>query len=794
MLLIWLISCTGNGKIEDSTPAIDDTATDSGTTGTVPGEVALPECQAQSGDPDLIALSGVVLTPDGPVGGTVVYQPSTQKITCVGDCDTQAATVICTEGIISPGLLDPHDHLQYNSLPPWQIGPEFESRYDWQHDDRYYDYRTAFDEISDPYTCEIMKWAEARQLLSGVTGAVGSYGSDCMHLLLRNLDEDQTNSGLPGYSLTYSSSNVTSSVSQSKADDFLADLSSGSLDALVEHVAEGRDGSVRDEIDYMFEVGLVGPGVVYVHSTDASTQQLAQMGADGTGILWSPRSNLALYATTTPIPIAENLGVPWAIGTDWTPSGSIGELQELQCADEWLADKGAPISRSHLWDKGTTDAARLLNLDGMLGTLAVGMYADISVYSWGGKTYDQLFTAKPQDVKLVIVGGQALYGRGDWIDQLAAHPDWCESLDVCGESQKICLKAAESGDDAQTIAEIESTLTAAMANVTMPAGLDYAKELYPLFTCDPNPSCSLANPVSGDGDGDGVADGEDLCPDAYDPDQWDSDGDKIGDDCDKCPLDVGEDCAPVAGDADGDGIPDEEDNCRLEGNADQADADGDGTGDACDPCPNESNPGGAGCSFTVPQIQDASDASHPPDGTPVRISGLVVTGIRSGNGFHAQDPNATVNAGIYIYDQGANTVTIGDMVTVDGTYTEYYDLAEIKNPTVTITGQGSVPTAIEVAACDVATGGSLAEGYESMLLRVNDVKVTDSNADDSPDGSDAPDYNEFVVGGCLRIDDALYAYTDQPPVDTAYSSIVGVLGYGYSNFKLQPRDAGDLSP
>jgi hypothetical protein len=58
-----------------------------------------------------------------------------------------------------------------------------------------------------------------------------------------------------------------------------------------------------------------------------------------------------------------------------------------------------------------------------------------------------------------------------------------------------------------------------------------------------------------DADGDGVPDGEDACPDDFDPEQRDVDLDGWGDACDNCPQAA---------------------------NADQADADDDGQGDACD--------------------------------------------------------------------------------------------------------------------------------------------------------------------------------------------------------------------
>lgn len=118
------------------------------------------------------------------------------------------------------------------------------------------------------------------------------------------------------------------------------------------------------------------------------------------------------------------------------------------------------------------------------------------------------------------------------------------------------------------------------------------------------PPNSGTGPCSGeitDGDGDGLADDMDNCPDAFNKSQADNDLDGIGNPCDNCPSianadqadsdgdgigDLCDDCPnDPMNDVDGDGICGDVDNCPTVKNSYQGDRDGDGVGNQCDNCP-----------------------------------------------------------------------------------------------------------------------------------------------------------------------------------------------------------------
>ncbi|MFO0002801.1 MAG: hypothetical protein ACK559_16870, partial [bacterium] len=94
----------------------------------------------------------------------------------------------------------------------------------------------------------------------------------------------------------------------------------------------------------------------------------------------------------------------------------------------------------------TSRAARVVGLDGVLGSLTPGMIADISVFAWSSTPYQAIIQSQPDDVRLVLLGGDALYGVPELVSATSSLSAWCETVSPCGaEARALCVRSAETG-------------------------------------------------------------------------------------------------------------------------------------------------------------------------------------------------------------------------------------------------------------------------------------------------------------------------------------------------------------
>ncbi|RMH76283.1 MAG: T9SS C-terminal target domain-containing protein, partial [Calditrichaeota bacterium] len=190
----------------------------------------------------------------------------------------------------------------------------------------------------------------------------------------------------------------------------------------------------------------------------------------------------------------------------------------------------------------------------------------------------------------------------------------------------------------------------------------------------------------------------------------------------------------------------------------------------------------------------ASDASGY-EGYEVTLQGVVMTDSTDEFGdFWIQDAAAPWS-GIWV-NNSPNAHVKGDLVSVTGTVEENFTVTRINNVTqtsVVTAGVGEYPP-VDVTTGEVTTGGANAEAYEGVLIRLQNLTVTDP----FPDGW--PGFGEFVVddgSGGVRIDDFFDAFDGQSS-DTTYHQgdhIEFIRGFGYFSFgnaKVIPRDSMDV--
>jgi cytosine/adenosine deaminase-related metal-dependent hydrolase len=426
-------------------------------------------------------LLGTVVTPDTVFEGEVLVEGDTitcVDVTCRGQPGAAGASIVDTQGVVFPGLIDTHNHILFDIFDEtdWAPTKSYGNHNQWTNEPRYkalVDAKQYLNgEAGSPVSigCELDKYGEFKGLVAGTTSIVGAANPAnrvCYGSLARTID--QTSNGLAGDKVQV----ATLFPSTSSADAVCQNLAIGSTDAYVIHVAEGVDASALAEFGKLQTVStvdgcLVSPKLTLVHGVALGEPELGVMASSGASLVWSPQSNVFLYGAgidlgkTANVPLAVARGINVALAPDWSIGGSQNLLDELRFADRvdnsvW----GDVLTPKALAQMVTTNAARALGLGAVLGAIEAGKRADLVVIRGDrSRPYDALLTASPRDVELVFVNGRALYGDPPFAP-LGAPAPGCEALTLCGATKFACV-ATEGGTLSnklgQSIEEIASVI------------------------------------------------------------------------------------------------------------------------------------------------------------------------------------------------------------------------------------------------------------------------------------------------------------------------------------------------
>lgn len=198
------------------------------------------------------------------------------------------------------------------------------------------------------------------------------------------------------------------------------------------HVAEhpGEKQEVRaqlgkDDIDALADWGIAGPHVVLAHGVQLTKAQMKRIAKAGTRIVHCPSANLKLASGIADVVAMRDAGVVVGLGADGAPCNNrldaFTELREAALLAKVKRQDAAALAAVDALAMATIDGARVLGLEGEIGSLEVGKKADVAVVDIsgphalpGGDPVGRVvYSATAADVRHVLADGRWVVRDGE---------------------------------------------------------------------------------------------------------------------------------------------------------------------------------------------------------------------------------------------------------------------------------------------------------------------------------------------------------------------------------------------
>jgi cytosine/adenosine deaminase-related metal-dependent hydrolase len=239
--------------------------------------------------------------------------------------------------VVLPGLINAHDHLEFNLFPRLGRGP-YPNAGEWARAIHHPSRSPVREHLRVPMPVRLW-WGALKNLLSGVTTV-------CHH---NPYHPDVFTADFPvrvvrrfawAHSLEF------------EPDPALRFRKSSADVPFVIHCAEGTDAAARREVAALDALGALSTRTAIVHGVGINARSLELLRSRGAALIWCPTSNLNLFGRTVPRSVLRS-GIPLALATDSALSAHADLLDELAVARQFV-----PASR--LLDLVTTQPARIL--------------------------------------------------------------------------------------------------------------------------------------------------------------------------------------------------------------------------------------------------------------------------------------------------------------------------------------------------------------------------------------------------------------------------------------------------
>jgi len=288
--------------------------------------------------------------------------------------------VMFRDALAFPGLINSHDHLEYNLFP--QLGNRiYKSYLDWGAD-IHSENKNIIETISKIPKQLRAEWGVYKNLLNGITTVV-------QHGEYFNIENPLINIFQDCYSLH--------SVRLEKNWKLKLNKPFAKDQPFVIHIGEGKDENAFEEINELIQWNLFKRKLVVVHGVSMNEEQARSFEA----LVWCPDSNYFLLNETAKVDELKKQ-TKILFGTDSTVSAGWNLWDQLR-----LARKTKMLTDQELYDSLTVSPAGIWKLNGR-GSLEEGKIADIVVARIKDpkNLMDSFFQLNPADILMVISNGE----------------------------------------------------------------------------------------------------------------------------------------------------------------------------------------------------------------------------------------------------------------------------------------------------------------------------------------------------------------------------------------------------
>jgi 5-methylthioadenosine/S-adenosylhomocysteine deaminase len=173
-------------------------------------------------------------------------------------------------------------------------------------------------------------------------------------------------------------------------------------------------------VAYLADLGVLSERTVAAHCVHVSPEDIELLAEFEVGVSHNPVSNLKLASGVCPVPAMVDNGVKLGLGTDGAASNNtldlLRDMQLTALLQKGITGNPTTLPARTMLDMVTIAGARVLGLEGRIGTLSEGREADLICISTDGPhatpMYDPyshlVFAARSADVRHVMVRGKVL--------------------------------------------------------------------------------------------------------------------------------------------------------------------------------------------------------------------------------------------------------------------------------------------------------------------------------------------------------------------------------------------------